>query len=205
MDIAVNLVETYLRLNGYLTLSEFEIQRRGENGSYETVTDVDIVGFRLPGRIYAADDHEDCRMLQIQDRALELQSDMVDVILGEVKQGEAQFNPSITRHEVLHSVLRRLEWAYGAPILEVVADLQDRGVSEVPACAGTGTVRTRLVAFGRSSTSNLHTISLSHIFSTMIGYFHDLEEVLRPAQFKDPAPALLKLLVKTGFEIKKPE
>ena len=38
----------------------------------------------------------------------------------------------------------------------------------------------------------------------MLGYFHDLEEVLRPAQFKDPAPALLKLLVKTGFEIEKP-
>ncbi|MGZ8753591.1 MAG: hypothetical protein ACXW15_00215 [Acidimicrobiia bacterium] len=26
MDIAVDLVETYLRLNGYLTMSEFEIQ-----------------------------------------------------------------------------------------------------------------------------------------------------------------------------------
>ena len=205
MDIAVNLVETYLRLNGYLTMSEFEIQRRGENGLYETVTDVDIVGFRLPGEIYAVDDHEDCRMLQINDPALELQPDMIDVILGEVKQGEAQFNPSITRHEVLHSVLQRLQWAYGAPILEVVQDLQERGLSEVPACAGTGIVRTRMVAFGRSPTTDLHTVSLSHIFTTMVSYFHDLEEVLRPAQFKDPAPALLKLLVKTGFEITKPQ
>jgi hypothetical protein len=204
MDIAVNLVETYLRLNGYLTLSEFEIQRRGENGSYETVTDVDIVGFRLPGEIFAADDHEDCRMLQISDQALDLRPDMIDVILGEVKQGDAQFNPSITRHEVLHSVLQRLAWAYGAPILGVVEDLQEHGLSEVPACAGRGVVRTRLVAFGRSPITDLHTISLSHVFATMIGYFHDLEEVLRPAQFKDPAPALLKLLVKTGFEINKP-
>jgi len=204
MDIAINLVESYLRLNGYLTLSEFEIQRRGENGLYETVTDVDIVGFRLPGEAHAADDHKDCRMLQIADPALELRPDMIDVILGEAKQGDAQFNPSITRHEVLHSVLQRLEWAYGAPILGVVEDLQERGWSEVPACSGTGVVRTRMVAFGRSPTTDLHTISLSHIFSTMLGYFHDLEEVLRPAQFKDPAPALLKLLVKTGFEIKKP-
>jgi len=205
MDIAVNLVETYLRLNGYLTMSEFEIQRRGENGLYETVTDVDIVGFRLPGDIYAADDHEDCRMLQISDPALELRPDMIDVILGEVKQGDAQFNPSITRHEVLHSVLQRLEWAYGVPIIGVVEALQEHGLSEVPACAGTGVVRTRMVAFGRSPTTDLYTISLSHIFSTMLGYFHDLEEVLRPAQFKDPAPALLKLLVKTGFEITRPD
>jgi hypothetical protein len=205
MDIAVNLVESYLRLNGYLTLSEFEIQRRGENGLYETVTDVDIVAFRLPGEISASDDHKDCRMLQIADPALELQPDMIDVILGEVKQGDAQLNPSITRHEVLHSVLQRLEWAYGAPILGVVEDLQQRGWSEVPACAGTGVVRTRMVAFGRSPITDLHTIALSHIFSTMLGYFHDLEEVLRPAQFKDPAPALLKLLVKTGFEIRKPD
>ena len=201
MDIAVNLVESYLRLNGYLTLSEFEIQRRSENGSYETVTDVDIVGFRLPGEIHAVDDHEDCRMLQILDPALQLEPNMIDVILGEVKQGEAQFNPSLTRHEVLHSVLQRLEWAYGVPIIGVVEDLQARGLSKVPACAGTGVVRTRMVAFGRSPTTDLHTVSLSHIFSTMIGYFDDLEEVLRPAQFKDPAPALLKLLVKTGFEI----
>jgi len=205
MDIAVNLVETYLRLNGYLTLSEFEVQHRGQNGMYETVTDVDIVGFRLPGGINAADDHEDCRMLQILDPALELQPNMIDVILGEVKQGDAQFNPGITRHEVLHSVLQRLEWAYGAPIAGVVRDLQAGGLSETPACAGTGIVRTRLVAFGRSPITNLHTVSLGHIFTTMFGYFHDLEEVLRPAQFKDPAAALLKLLVKTGFEIKKPE
>ena len=205
MDIAVNLVESYLRLTGYLTLSEFEIQARGANGSYETVTDVDIVAFRFPGDIYAADDHEDCQMLQIIDPALELRSNMIDVMLGEVKQGDAQFNPGLKRHEVLHSVLRRLEWAYGAPIAGVVNDLQVEGLSEVPACSGAGTVRTRLVAFGRSPTTDLHTISLSHIFQTMVGHFHEMEDVLRPAQFKDPAPALLKLLVKTGFEVTKPE
>lgn len=204
MDIAVNLVETYLRLNGYLTLSEFEIQARGENGFYETVTDVDIVGFRFPGDIYEVDDHEECRMLQINDPALALQPDMIDVILGEVKQGDAQFNPSLTRHEVLHSVLQRLEWVYGAPISGVVGELQERGLSESPTCAGAGVVRTRLVAFGRSPSTDLHTISLSHIFSMMVGYFHEMEDVLRPAQFKDPAPALLKLLVKTGFDVSKP-
>jgi hypothetical protein len=203
MDIAVNLVENYLRLNGYSTLSEFEIQRRGDNGSYETVTDVDIVGIRFPGAVYAVDDHEDCRMMQIHDPVLELQPNLIDVILGEVKQGEAEFNPGLTRHEVLHSVLRRLEWIYGSPIAEVLEGLQRVGLSEVPACAGTGRVRTRLVAFGRSPETNLHTVSLSHIFRTMVGYFREMEEVFRPSQYKAPAPALLNLLVKTGFEVSK--
>ncbi len=62
MDVAVNLVESYLRLNGYLTLSEFEIQKKNRNGIYETLTDVDMVALRFPGDIYAADAHtdEDC-------------------------------------------------------------------------------------------------------------------------------------------------
>ena len=207
MDIAVNLVESYLRLNGYLTLSEFEVQRRGDSGTYETVTDVDIVGFRFPGEIYAVDAHSepDCRMLLISDDVLRLEPDTIDVILGEVKEGEAEFNPGLTRHEVLHSVLRRVEWAYGAPIDRVVDDLHERGLSRVPAaCNGTGTVRTRLVAFGRSPRTDLHTISLTHIFETMVAHMEDLADVLRPARFKDPAPALLKLLVKTGFSVRKP-
>ena len=51
MDIAVNLVESYLRFNGYLTLSEFEVQARNEHGDFESVTDVDIMAIRFPGDV----------------------------------------------------------------------------------------------------------------------------------------------------------
>ena len=64
-------------------------------------------------------------------------------------------------------------------------------------------VRTRLVAFGRSPVNDLHTISLTHVFETMIGQFEEYGDALRAAQFKNPAAALIRLLVKTGFEIKK--
>lgn len=201
MDIAVNLVESYLRLNGYLTLSEFEVQRRNEDGTYETVTDVDIVGLRFPGGGNASSD--DCWMLQTSDDALQLRTGMIDVILGEVKEGEARFNPSITRHEVLHSVLQRLEWVYGVPIGEVVDDLARGSISEVPACQGPGRIRTRLVAFGRSATNDLHTLSLTHVFETVVSHLKGLEDALRPAQYRDPATALLNLLVKTGFSVEK--
>ena len=94
MDIAVNLVESYLRLNGYLTLSEFEVTRRREDGQFETVTDVDIMAMRLPGDTYAGDPHDDeeFQMLLIDDPVLELAPEVTDVIIGEVKQGDAEFN-----------------------------------------------------------------------------------------------------------------
>ena len=112
MDIAVTLVETYLRLNGYLTLTEFEIQKRSEDGTWHTVTDVDMVGVRFPGPVYAADAHSDAdtRFLLIEDEELRLEDECVDVIIGEVKQGEAIFNPGLTNHEALHTVLNRFAW-----------------------------------------------------------------------------------------------
>ncbi len=202
VDIAVNLVESYLRLNGYLTLSELDVQRKNEAGTYESVTDVDIVALRFPGDIYAVDAHgRDCELLLIHDEALRLEDDTIDVVVGEVKEGEAEFNLSITRHEVLHSVLQRVEWVYGRPIDEVVDSLHDTRVSEVPACNGLGRVRTRLVAFGQSAHTDLHTISLAHVFEVLVGHLEELGEVLRPVQFKDPALGLMKLLVKTGFSV----
>lgn len=205
MDIAVNLVESYLRLNGYLTLSEFEIQARSERGDFETVTDVDIMGIRFPGDIFAGDPHDgvDSRMLAIDDPVLQLEPEVIDVVLGEVKQGIAEFNPGLRRHEVLHSVLRRVQWLFAAEAEPIVQDLQRRNLCMVPARGG-GTVRVRLVAFGRSDVNDLHTISTRHIVETMLGFFGGLDDAFRPVQFRDPAPAMLSLLLKTGFTLDHP-
>lgn len=204
MDIGVNLVESYLRLNGYLTLSEFEVQGRGSSGGFETITDVDIMAVRLPGAVYAGDPHdpEESRLLLIDDPVLELEDDLIDVIFGEVKQGEAQFNPGLRRHEVLHSMLRRVEWVYDEPATAVAAALQQDLVRISPARGG-GRVRTRLVAFGRAPRTDLHTITHSHMVRTILSFFSGLEDAFRPVQFRDPATAMLSLLLKTGFEVVK--
>ena len=111
MDIAVNLVESYLRLNGYMTLSEFEVQARRGDGGFDTITDIDIMAIRFPGPVYAGDPHggDDTHLLLLDDPALLLKEGQIDVIIGEVKQGAAEFNPGIRRHKVLHSMLRRVE------------------------------------------------------------------------------------------------
>ncbi len=206
MDIAVNLIETYLRLTGYLTLSEFEVQRRGDDGEFITVTDVDIMAMRLPGDIYVGDPHtaEDGEMLLLDDPELRLEDDCIDVIIGEVKQGEADLNPGITDHVVLHSMLRRIEWIYDEPLSFVVRRLQDGVVHYSPARGG-GRVRTRIVAFGRAEHSGLHVITHAHVVSTLLRFFEEHEAAFRPIQFKEPAPAFLRLLLKAGFNIDRDE
>jgi hypothetical protein len=203
VDIAVNLVESYLRLNGYLTLTEVEVQRRGRDGHYESVTDVDVVAIRYPGDLYAVDDHLDPqgRLLLIEDPGLHLAERMVDVIVGEVKQGAARLNPALTTHEVLHQILRRLDWIYESGVEGTVATLQQVGVSETPGRSG-AIVRTRLVAFGGTSGEpTVTTIPLGHVLTQMVRFMERFEDVVRPSQFGEPAPAMLHLMVKCGYTI----
>ncbi|MCJ7725205.1 MAG: hypothetical protein MUP76_02285 [Acidimicrobiia bacterium] len=201
MDIAVNLVESYLRLSGYLTLSEFEVQRRTDTG-FEAITDIDIMALRLPGDVFAGDPHEgaDFRLLLLRDPVLALEADLIDVIIGEVKQGDAEFNPGLRRHVVLHSMLRRVGWLYGEPLEDVVAALQGTLMRVGPARGG-GSIRTRDVAFGRAPRCDLHTISHAHIVETLLGFFEGTGDAFKPVQFRDPAPAMLSLLLKAGFVV----
>ena len=204
MDIAVNLVENYLRQTGYLTLSEFEVQRRDKQGRFKTVTDIDIMAIRFPGDVYIGDPHKpaDYEMLVIDDPMLFLEDDTIDVIVGEVKQGPAELNPGIKDHGVLHSMLRRVEWIYDININEVIEGLQRDGICIAPSKGG-GQIRTRLVAFGRSDFSDVNTIALSHIITTMLKFFEEHEDAFRPIQFREPAPAFLSLLLKSGFDVNK--
>lgn len=205
MDIGVNLVESYLRLAGYLTLSEFEVQGRRDDGSYETITDVDIVAVRFPGNVYVGDPHDpDCSLLLIDDPKLLLRDDCIDVIVGEVKQGDATVNPGLLDHRTLHSVLQRIAWVYDEDINTVVTGLQTVGLHDSAARAG-GTVRTRIVAFGQAPETSVNILSHSHIIDTLLKFFDEFGEALRPLHFKEPATGFLRLLAKSGFEVERPD
>jgi hypothetical protein len=49
MDQAVALVEAYLRVNGYFTVSEYPVVEARRYGGFRTATDLDILAFRFPG------------------------------------------------------------------------------------------------------------------------------------------------------------
>lgn len=202
MDIAVNLAETYLRLNGYLTLSEFEVQERLVDGTFRSLTDIDIMAIRFPGDVYAGDPHEgpDTRLLLLADPELRLEPEQIDVIIGEVKQAEAEFNPGIRNHKVLHQMLRRVQWLFDGDLTGIVDDLASNDFCVVPARGG-GEIRVRLVAFGRAPQCDLNTMTHSHMVSTLLGFFSGTDMAFRPVQFRDPAPAMLSLLLKSGFDV----
>jgi hypothetical protein len=201
MDVATDLVEVFLRSNGYLTLSELQIQSLNKRGDWETVTDVDILALRFPGRVFIADAHDPtlASELEVPGVPLYLEEDTIDVIVGEVKQGEAAFNPSLTKHETLHTALHRLSWIYSDGDLDrVVVDLRDKGVCYTPARGG-GTVRTRIVAFGQASEVTMNVIPLQVILERALGALESHDALLRSARSSSPAAAMLKLLHKTGF------
>jgi hypothetical protein len=203
VDTAVELVEIYLRLNGYLTLSEWQIQTLSDAGQWQTLTDVDILGLRFPGNIYLADLHDaaEREATRMTGELLMLEEDTVDVIVGEVKEGEAVFNPAVAHHETLHTALHRLAWLYEEGDLEkIIEDLGDHGVCYTPARGG-GTVRTRLVAFGRASELTMNTVPIGQILGRLAAIFETHDKLLRSMKFSNPAAATLNLLHKTGFQI----
>lgn len=201
VDIAVNLVESYLRFNGYLTLSEFEVQARNEQGVFEAVTDVDIMAVRFPGDVVVGDpDGDEARMMVIEDPALRLEQGQIDVIIGEVKQGAAEFNPGIRRHVVLASMLQRVRSLFTRDLNEVVAELARHDICLAPGRDG-GVVRVRLVAFGRSQEHGLHFMGHGHIVRTMMRFISGFDDAFRPVQLREPAAAMLALLVKSGFDV----
>lgn len=203
MDAANGLVEVFLRVNGYLTLAEWQVQGLNRHGQWETITDVDIVGLRFPGDSYLADSH-DPRVqstLETPGELLILEPDTIDVIVGEVKEGEAVFNPAMKRHETLHTVLHRLLWLYDDYGLDrVVRGLIEGGTVRSPAPGG-ATVRTRLVAFGQANQLTENMIPIQMILEQSAEFLASHDDLLRSARFANPVAATLKLLHKAGFEI----
>ena len=203
MDVATDLVEAFLRSNGYLTLSELPIQALNKRGDWETVTDVDILAIRFPGRVFMADPHneEQADYLEMPGVPLFLEDDTIDVIIGEVKQSEARFNPSIAKRQTLSTALHRLAWIYSEGDLDqVVEDLNEKGVCHTPARGG-GTVRTRLVAFGQADEVTMNVIPIGVILERSAGTLDSHEELLRSARSSSAAASMLKLIYKSGFRL----
>lgn len=203
MDAASGLVEVFLRVNGYLTLTEWQIQAMNARGQWETITDVDIVGVRFPGDIFLAESHDPAiqSTLKVSADLLQLDRGVIDVIVGEIKEGEAVFNPALTRHETLYTVLHRIGWLYSGDGLErVVEDLANGGISTWPAPGG-DTVRTRLVAFGQAPELTVNTIPLGRILENSTAFLAAHDDLLRSVRFTNPVGATLKLLHKMGYGI----
>jgi hypothetical protein len=196
MDGAVAIVETYLRLNGYFTVTEFPVVELAEGAGYRTATDLDILAVRFPtARRLVPGESRGKRERSLLDQVLEAKPDDVDMIVGEVKESSAEFNPAGLRRDVLGAVLAR----FGCCPAEASDTLVRRLVEQGRAHTHAGH-EVRMIAFGGrvgGRTPYLQ-IPLGHVVRFVTDYVHEHRTLLRNVQSKDPALGFLILMEKLG-------
>ena len=199
MDNAVALVQAYLRVNGYFTVSEFPVIELRRREGYAAATDLDILAYRFPGagrivpqrgRSPSADQSHFA-----PDPALGIPVDQPDMIIGEVKEGKAVLNAGATDPAVLRAVLVRFGCCSPGDAPRLAEALLREGATTL----GDGH-RLRMVAFGSvieaSEATRYERISLGHILAFLQAYLREHWEVVRHEDSKDPALGFLSLLQK---------
>ena len=180
MDNAVALVQTYLRLNGYFTVTEFPVIEAMRRGGHRTATDIDVLAFRFP---HAG------RLVPREGRS--------DMLIGEVKEGRAELNSAATDPAVLRAVLVRFGCCRQPDVDATVQDLVRHGRAETSPGH-----TTRLVAFGAHApegrSPRYSIVLLETVTAYLESYISSNWDVLRHAEFKDPAFGFLVTLFKSG-------
>lgn len=199
MDTGVALVQAYLHVNGYFTVTEFPVLEALHGRDVRNVTDLDILAFRFPtagehivrGRTHVALSGTDA----FGDPALGAGCDTTDMIVGEVKEGHARLNRAMRDPAVIEIALARFGCCSAAHAREVTHELLAHGRSTTSAGH-----TIRIVAFGDAevgeSLARCTTVPMRHVVEYLQDYLGQHWSVLRHAQFRDPAFATLALLEK---------
>jgi hypothetical protein len=205
MDPAVAIVQAYLRVNGFLTVTEYPILHRREHGEFREVTDIDVLAIRMPyaGRVLPRPRPHGARMFA-NDPALDLAWGRGELIVAEVKEGEATLNPALFRRDVLYEALRR----FGVAGRDSLPGLADALVEHGEARTSDGT-RVRLLAFGtrapRQRTVPFHFVPLAAVMEFLRGYLRAHWNVQVGSGFRDEVLAFLALLEKADRSAVPPE
>lgn len=198
MDQAVALVQAYLRVNGYFTVSEYPVIVPAESGGYRAATDLDILAVRFPGAgpLNPQEQPSASRAGPIEpDPALGVRADRPDMIIGEVKEGRAELNGAATDPAVLRAVLTRFGCCPPEAADGAVQQLRRRGRAPLP-----DGHQVRLVAFGSllddAGGGRYDRLALGHILRFLEDYVDRHWESLRVEESKDPAFGFLILRAK---------
>jgi hypothetical protein len=197
MDSSVALVQAYLRVNGYFTVTEYPVIASRGDGTYRTATDLDVLALRFPnaGRLVPGkrpgrdEDHFSV------DDALRTSTEHADMLIGEVKEGRAELNEAARDPAVLRAVLA----GFGCCSREEAPRIAEELIREGSALLPSGhRIRTAIFAsmVGGADTSHQLVISLGHIVQFLRSYVDEHWEVLRHSDTKDPAFGFLMTLAK---------
>lgn len=196
MDTAVALVESYLRINGYFTVTEYPVLEVSRRDDAHMISDLDILAFRFPG---AGHDLRVRRHGALRgdlhsrlDPALGAPSDHADMIVGEVKRGQARFNPATRSAEVLAAGLLRFGCCPIDDALPLARRVLAHGVAE-----SVHGHRVRMVAFGQPGevpVQGWHTVALADVVQYLQRHLQEHWDVLRHVHFSSEVLDLLALL-----------
>jgi len=199
---AVSLVRTYLKLNGYFTATELPVIKKGDDGLYFEVTDIDILALRFPDASHVVAEGRPGPMDDLHfppDPELDIPDDAMDLIIGEVKTGRPRLNPHLKEEESLYRALIRFGVCPENSLEQAVEDLRDRGEAWLRGGGGAIPSRVRIVAFGdgEEQGGNRYTVvSLRKVASFVTDHLRQFREVLHPVRLTDPTLGLLHLLDK---------
>jgi hypothetical protein len=198
MDAATALVRLYLHSHAYFAVTDYPIIEAVDEEHYRSVTDVDILAVRLPGagRIisHQGRGRKHDERLDVVDPELAPSDDRIDMIIAEVKEGEAELNRGAREPAVLRGALTRFGKIKPEETEEIVGELLRKG--EATAASGP---RVRLMAFGsyRGRSSGHYTvITLKHVLEFLESMMRENWKAMRHAQFKDPALNFMAVLEK---------
>jgi len=193
MDTAVALVQSYLYMNGYFTVTEYPVLELMAGGEYRTVTDVDVLAVRIPGD-QGGTDRLAGSFLGV-DPELDIDLDRIDLIIGEVKEGRADLNASARDPKVLRAALGRFGAVAEVEIDRVIGELLEDGEADHP-----GGPRIRLMSFGARPPTNRDGTYQWRLLGDLTAFMHrtitEHWSAAQTIQSKDPALSFLLLLEK---------
>lgn len=199
MDNAVALVQAYLRVNGYLTVTEYPIVEALPAGGYQTATDLDVLGFRFGHSCTLqspAGPDGAGPVCEIQtDPTLDIHPGTPDMIIGEVKEGRAVLNRAASNPGVLAAALTRFGCCEPVHAVELGHSLVRHGHAQTRRGH-----RVRLVAFGSlppdAPSRGVKVVLLGTILDFLRGYARQHWAQLQSSESKDPGLSFLMTLEK---------
>ncbi len=202
MNAGVRLVQSYLYLNGYFTVTELPVIRGMRGGGYEEITDLDVLAIRFPRAEYVIargrpGPHDDLHMGT--DKVLVDEAGIVDVLIAEVKEGKARVNDALRRTDALDTALRRVGCCPDSLLEHAVGELQQNGVVRLDQKEAGIPTRIRLLAFGEGATGErrgYQVVSLRHVAHFVERHLDRYHDVLQPADLGDTPLGFLHLLRK---------
>lgn len=182
MDSAVAIVQSWLRVHGYFTVTEFPIVDAWRYGGPRSLTDLDVLAFRFPNA--AAGSEPNPELFGTDDQP--------DMLIGEVKEGRAELNQAARDPCVLAAALERFGCCAPEHVEHLVRELQAHGRAITHAGHAV-----RLVAFGSTgqqpSDGSYRVVLLGHVIADLRSYVHRHWDVMVAASPKDAALSQLLL------------